>query len=309
MQIVHSGPGRSDLSEVLRHYRQCYNLSEQVLLNILIEALTRRQTWALVALGPSPEAVPMGAVIFSRRGGHGEIHLLHACADSAQVEGMLLARAEAELAEEEGLERISAALAIRPEGTTEDVFRRRGYSVLSRARMVLDLEVGIVGEVVLPPGYELHPWMPQYRQGVLALIESSHRGSEDLLMYPEMAGTEGAVYLLERVLEGGFGRFDPGLVRIVWAGDSVAGFCLSVWHAALPGQGFIADLAVSRSHRRRGLGRTLVLATAQAFQRAGAKALGLAVTLNNRPALRLYRELGFQVGQYFSLFLKLGVGD
>jgi ribosomal protein S18 acetylase RimI-like enzyme len=307
VQIVHSGPGRSDLSEVLQHYKQCYGLSEQVLLNIMIEALARGQTGALVAQGSTPEAAPMGAIIFSRHGGHGEIHLLHACTDSARVEGMLLARAEVELAQEPGLEQISATLAIQSERTTEDVFRQRGYRVLSRARMVLDWEEGIAGEVVLPPGYELHPWTPRYREEVLALIETSHRNSPDLLMYPEMAGPKGAIYLLERVLGGGFGRFDPGLTHIALTGGTLAGFCLSVWHAALPEQGFIVDLAVSRPHQRCGLGRALVLATAQAFQQAGAKALGLAVTLGNQRALRLYQELGFQVGQYFSLF-KLEVG-
>jgi len=77
--------------------------------------------------------------------------------------------------------------------------------------------------------------------------------------------------------------------------------------AALPrlfsdGTGWIAQLAVARSERGRGLGRALLLATYDALVRGGATKLGLGVLAANQSALRLYVGVGLRVDREWQTF-------
>lgn len=300
MEIIPAGPGRPEFNEIMQDYRRQHSLPEGLLLNLFIEALSSGRSAALLALEGGRT---LGLVVLSRLGPLGRIHLLHAVTGDPQVEAALLERAEEWLGRETGLEHIEASLAVRPGGGLEQVFCRRGYRVVSRARLVLDLRAELPP---MPPAapYTLRPWQGELEPQVLSLIEACHSSRQDLLLYPELAGPGGPRHLLERAVRGDLGRFEPALSAVALDGPRLAGFCLAVWHAALPGQGFIVDLCVDPTHRRRGLARALTLRAAHAFRQAGAQALGLAVTLDNHPARRLYQELGFQVEQYFSLFRK-----
>lgn len=305
MEIAPSLPGASNLEPILDDYRRHHHLSEQVVLTMLIGALAAGRAQALVAL---EDGRSVGGVVLSRAGGQGKIHLLHARAGTDGVEEALLDRAEEELARGGGLEQISATLALLSDSSLEEVFGRRGYQVLSRARLVLDLAGAAAPadftpkEPALPRRYRLGPWQADLAEEAAALIEAAHRDSPDTELYPELGGIAGAHLLLERLLSGYFGRFTPAHSFVLRTGPSLVGLCLSVWHKGLPQHGFIVDLCVDAAHRRRGLGRALVLATARAFHQAGAQGLALAVTLSNRPALALYLGMGFRLEQRFSVF-------
>jgi len=301
MEIVPTGAGGPELDLILQDYRRRYHLSETVVLNALFDALATRRASARVAL-ESGRAV--GAVVLSRRGEEGQIRLLHALGEAPTAEAALLAQAE-ELLRQGGAQRVTGSLPLATTDRLVDILRQHGYQVISRSRMVLDLAaVAVLEPPPLPWGYGLTPWQEAQEESAVALLDEAHRDSADSALYPEMAGLEGARKLLQNVESSHYGRFAPELARMVWYGESLAGLALNVWHAALPGQGFILDLAVAAAHRRQGLGRALVLATARAFQEAGADVLSLAVTLDNRPAVELYAGLGFQVEQHFSVLQK-----
>ncbi len=293
-------PGDPFWHRVLQDYRARHALSEEVVLDALLGALASGQARALVALRSGR---PVGGVVLSRQAGRGRIHLLHALPEAAGLEAALLRRAEEALRSEEGLTRITATLPLLPDDRLAETFRRAGYRVLARARMERDL-AGPLPEPVLPAGYRLSRWAEPFREAAAALIALSHQGEEDLFLHPELAGPTGGQQLVQQVQEGVFGTFAPDCSRLGLQGETLAGLCLAVWHAALPGEGFILDLCVHPAHRRRGVGRALVLATARAFQSVGAETLSLAVTLSNRPALHLYQDLGFVIEQRFGIFYR-----
>lgn len=300
MEIRTSDAGDPFIGPVLRDYRRQYALSETTVLNLLMEALASQQgVRTLVAVEAGR---PVGVAILSRQGGKGRVHLLHALPGFADVEGALLERAEEEMTRGGGLSYVSATLPLLADGTLERTFGERGYSVVSRTRMTLDLTSFPQKREPLPLGYQLVGWQRQRLEEAAALVESAHRDSEYLALHPELAGLQGARALIERATWGEFGVFDPALASMVLAGPALAGICLAVWHVALRKQGFVIDLCVGSAHRRRGLARTLLVATAHAFREAGATTLGLAVTLANQPALDLYEGLGFRPEQAFNEF-------
>ncbi len=299
MEIVTVRAGGADLEPILQDYRRRYDLGEAAVLNVLLDALSSRRAQALVALRSGR---PVGAIVVSQRGAEGQIRFWHVLEGETVALEPLLRRAE-EVVSRAGARRVGGTLVFPPGDPLEQALRRHGYRLAARARMVLDLGAG-PPPPLWPPAYRLSPWMDTYEAAAVELLARAHQDSADAALYPELAGPEGPRRLLERVRAGMYGRFDPALAPIALAGAELAGLCLNVWHAALPGQGFILDLAVAPARRRRGLGKALVVASAQAFHRAGAQALGLAVTLANRPAVALYEELGFQVEQHFSLLHK-----
>lgn len=78
-------------------------------------------------------------------------------------------------------------------------------------------------------------------------------------------------------------------------GETPAGFVLARLAA---GEGEILTIAVSRTHRRRGIGWKLMDAVLRELHGARAEALFLEVDETNEPAIALYRRLGFrQVGK------------
>lgn len=75
---------------------------------------------------------------------------------------------------------------------------------------------------------------------------------------------------------------------------AVAGY---IGSQIVPDEADMMNLAVAPEFRRQGLGRALTLALFDALRQRGVVGLTLEVRTSNEPALRLYRELGFeQVG-------------
>lgn len=75
-----------------------------------------------------------------------------------------------------------------------------------------------------------------------------------------------------------------------------AGAILTVHRAPwddVPDCPFVIELFTARAHRRRGVGRSLVVAALHAITASGEPAVALRVDAANRPATALYGELGF----------------
>lgn len=73
--------------------------------------------------------------------------------------------------------------------------------------------------------------------------------------------------------------------------DLVVGYAVAFPASGTADRATISELAVAPGHRRRGHGRALVEAVAEATD---ASALGVATPAENETALRFYRELGFE---------------
>ncbi|MGC8873022.1 MAG: GNAT family N-acetyltransferase [Chloroflexia bacterium] len=297
MEIVPLGPGAPGLDILLEDYRRHAGLPEALVLSALTEALASRRSQALLAVEAGR---PVGLVVLSRQGGEGRIHLLYALPDATDALPLLLERAEVELVRP-GTDALSATLPLLPGLGLEALFQARGYRSAVRARMHLPL-AGEVPAPTVPDGYRLVPWDGDRLGEAVTMVAAAP--SEDDRLYPEFSGRAGVRRLLEGAVAGRFGRFEEALSPMALAAGGLAGFALAAWHPVLPQEGFLLDLFVAPPHRGQGLGRALVLAVATAFRRAGAGRLGLAVTLSNVIALRLYEQLGFQVEYRFAVFRK-----
>ena len=111
--------------------------------------------------------------------------------------------------------------------------------------------------------------------------------------------------LIERAFAGGAGRVDPLDALINRAADT------SLWFVAEDGgevvgalrselrptgfiTGYIREVAVAETHRRRGLGSALIGAGARELVARGAVLIRMHVRSSNPDALRLYERLGFR---------------
>lgn len=92
----------------------------------------------------------------------------------------------------------------------------------------------------------------------------------------------------------------PDQQVLAWREEVVIGAALG--RVFSDGAGWIAQLAVARSHRRQGLGKALLL---EAFKRriaAGATVLGLGVQAENAGAIALYTGIGLHVDREWQIF-------
>jgi ribosomal protein S18 acetylase RimI-like enzyme len=93
--------------------------------------------------------------------------------------------------------------------------------------------------------------------------------------------------------------YDPSVWFLAVAGDAIVATALS-WK-----EGFVKDLAVSPSWRRRGLGRALMLQTLAEFRRRGIPRVTLKTdSTNPTNAARLYERLGMEIERTDEVFEK-----
>jgi mycothiol synthase len=85
-------------------------------------------------------------------------------------------------------------------------------------------------------------------------------------------------------------NLDPELSRVARRGSRIVGFVVS--RRQPDGEGYVDLLAVDPAVRGRGLGTTLLLASFEAFARAGLSGAHLEVASDNPVALRLYTRAG-----------------
>lgn len=89
------------------------------------------------------------------------------------------------------------------------------------------------------------------------------------------------------------------------AGD-LAGYVIA---SAAAGEGELHRLCVHPSHRRRGMGEALVRAAIEAMAESGAREIFIELREKNRPALRLYGKMGFEVVGHRSGYYSAPVED
>ncbi|MDT4911853.1 MAG: mycothiol synthase [Pseudonocardiales bacterium] len=87
---------------------------------------------------------------------------------------------------------------------------------------------------------------------------------------------------------------------LAWRGERLVGASLGRMYTG--DVGWIAQLAVARDQRGRGLGRALLVESLRRRAVAGAKSLGLGVLAENRAALQLYLDVGLRIDREWQDF-------
>ncbi len=94
--------------------------------------------------------------------------------------------------------------------------------------------------------------------------------------------------------------YDPGLWKVAWDGDQVAGMALNYTDPDSGKRGYTDPVCVRRPWRQQGLARALLVESVKMFKGMGYEKTALSVSANSpHNALRLYQSVGYQeVGGY-----------
>jgi len=93
------------------------------------------------------------------------------------------------------------------------------------------------------------------------------------------------------------------LWHIAWDGDKIAGYSLSYPRQDI---GWVGNLGIRRSWRKRGLGLALLLQSFAAFDERGIHQVGLGVDADHPTgATRLYERAGMEVVQSYITYRKI----
>lgn len=165
--------------------------------------------------------------------------------------------------------------------------------------MEFDLTATPLQDPVLPPNYRWAAWHKSLIGRHAEVKFLSFRDEIDSLVFPSLAGTDGCQRLMRDI-----SRQTTFVPRATW---------LITYHSDDPwdypedcatiqglsreedGLGAVQNVGVVPEHRGVGLGRALMLQSLHGFRRAGKKRVSLEVTADNRPAVALYRSLGFRL--------------
>ena len=161
-------------------------------------------------------------------------------------------------------------------------------------RMVLEFG-SPPGEPAVPPGLTIRAFVPG--QDDSAVWELVMDAFSDNAEYTPLPFEEWAGFMLERE------SFDPSLFFIADAGSEIAGVALCPKY---DGWGWVRQLAVRGSWRRRGVGQALMQAVFAEFYARGYKKVGLVMDSFNRTGAReFYLSLGMHVERQHDRYEKV----
>jgi len=142
----------------------------------------------------------------------------------------------------------------------------------------------------LPAGIEVRPAQPEHYRTIWEAAEEAFRDH-----WSAVPGTDTDY---ERFLSDS--TFDPGLWKVGWEGDQVAGSVLNFVNAEENEEyerqrGYTEGISVRRPWRKRGLATALLTRSLKMFQEMGMTEAALDVDSQNLSgALRLYERVGFR---------------
>ena len=152
-----------------------------------------------------------------------------------------------------------------------------------------------------PPEVSLEPLTAEHAEISGAISYDAHEASKDLEGYADFSSPERRAALERKIFRGLFGTvIRPASLLLRYRGEP-AGVCLIV---GIPGWGFrqvawVLDMAVRPELQGQGLGRLMFRECLQRITAARIPIAGLAVTLSNGHAIRLYEKIGFQPIEQF----------
>ncbi|MDO5552663.1 MAG: N-acetyltransferase [Planctomycetia bacterium] len=169
---------------------------------------------------------------------------------------------------------------------------------VKRYQMVYNLVAQPVYETELPPNFVWIPWHPRFVDDHARMVYLGFRGELDSLIFPTFRRFDSCLRLMRQVC--GNAKFLPKSCWLVAQVVSGGGFEYYATIQGLRGSthiGEIQNLAVLASARRRGLAEAVLRRSLCGFLESGCQKVTLEVTAENRPALQLYRKVGFDIFQ------------
>ena len=179
-------------------------------------------------------------------------------------------------------------------GPVEPTLREQGFSLHTREFMLLDLAHSPVAPPPAPAGFRLSRWNDRYFESCAKLIFLAYADHVDGEINDQYRSRTGALRFLKNIiLLPGCGNFVPGASFVLHqpGSDDLIGAVLT--SEVCPGVGHTTQICVQPGYQGHGIGRTLMLTSADALRSMKFRELTLTVTSDNRTAVQLYQRLGF----------------
>jgi ribosomal protein S18 acetylase RimI-like enzyme len=198
------------------------------------------------------------------------------------------------------LQRIEAQL-MPFSGPVEPTLREQGFSLHTREFMLLDLAHSPIAPPPAPAGMRLSRWNDRYFESCAKLIFLAYADHVDGEINDQYRSRTGALRFLKNIiLLPGCGNFVPGASFVLHqpGSDDLVGAVLT--SEVCPGVGHTTQICVQPGYQGHGIGRTLMLTSAEALRSMKFRELTLTVTSDNRTAVQLYNRLGFRTIKSFT---------
>jgi ribosomal protein S18 acetylase RimI-like enzyme len=168
-----------------------------------------------------------------------------------------------------------------------EAWQRHGFVFFERCWMIRPLGVAPLPVLPAPKGYQVVRWQDEFSDDAAQVAVAAYENSIESTVVP---GSRMIEQLLELWANGSERQGAEASRVMLDRRGQVIGYAA----VSMPnGDAQIADLAVLPAHRRRGVGRTLLVRSMTACQQRGLDAVGAAITTRN-PARQLYNQLGFR---------------
>ncbi|CAJ36560.1 GNAT family N-acetyltransferase [Methanocella arvoryzae] len=175
-----------------------------------------------------------------------------------------------------------------------------GFRKVPRMSMTRSVDEAEIFLYKPDPGVNVLPWSTSYFEDVCRLMYEASEAF-DRAVYPLFGSPEGCRTLLLSILQDRHGLFLPELSLVATIDDQVVGLLLSSQIA--DGSVLILDIAVDSSHRGKGIGGKMLENLISKSAMLGRRQIVLAVTLDNEPAIGLYRKMGFRQTSIFDQYV------
>jgi ribosomal protein S18 acetylase RimI-like enzyme len=185
-------------------------------------------------------------------------------------------------------------------GPVDAPLREQGFRLYTRQFMLLDL-----GQLpAIPPaasGLRLAKWHDRYFESCARLIFLAYANHVDGDINDQYRSRSGALRFLKNIiLLPGCGQFIPAASFVLHEPGSEELIGAVLTSEVSPGVGHTTQICVQPGYQGNGIGRMLMLTSAEALGAMKFRELTLTVTSENRTAVRLYEHLGFRTIKSFT---------
>ncbi|MHA1882449.1 MAG: GNAT family N-acetyltransferase [Candidatus Thorarchaeota archaeon] len=178
-----------------------------------------------------------------------------------------------------------------------------GFHKYDRARMAVERQaIERLESPILPKGYTFGIYSSEMRESMAELVYKSNVTSVDVNVFPEFFGSyENCIQLLENIENHRYGKYKDGQSITIMKDDECVGVCFMT--LVSDDTGYIPEIVIDPSHRRRGLGRAILVHSmkTQASVEEELAKVDLDVTLANH-ALKMYQSVGFKETRTYSMY-------
>jgi ribosomal protein S18 acetylase RimI-like enzyme len=173
---------------------------------------------------------------------------------------------------------------------------RMSVNYFKRFRMEIDLRGRSFAQFPLPLGYRLMAWDPDQIAEHAEAKYNSFRQEIDADVFACLGDFDGCYKLMTEISDReDFLPAATWLVAYLGNSSKPIEYCGTIQGIRASHRlGGIQNIGITPRHRRRGVGSALIAAALTGFQQAGLPRVYLEVTCQNEPAVRLYKQLGFQ---------------